>query len=441
MKILIAFVVIIAAIVVNFTFLAKRNPIPEHLMGYTLVDKQNFLSDSLVERLLDSTRKSSPIFSTIKEPAVFKTVHDNIGEAVPANLSNSGTAKCPHKLLTLDNTGKRCIFPGRIDVGKHYLMTGGPEARKENVELLTSRVQPFLHYILDYKTNPLTKEMLESPDMVKFAENICPKDKPFLDPFQFNYVLQLPGQTVATHVDAVYFRRASRFHMPQWLLAVMHFSGLFREEFVDQVQIVAYYHRWTDERAGKFLFWNDPVTREPELFSPISKSANSVDGSKVIHAADVYMPWRQPPILPRGNRNTAEYRKGDKKKGEEEHMWEVKSDGELLQTYNESELRFSAVYRCRCFKDKADKDKFDEEQKLEYAWTIDYVLGILRKDLAKRGIVAEDKKLSEFELLEILLSTYVKYPLSPTATIPYNLCAIGEVDALSFLKPVLKMVC
>eukprot|EP00759_Apiculatamorpha_spiralis_P054425 PhF_6_TR6933/c0_g1_i1/m.10148 len=269
-----AIVVIVGVILSSRTWIT-RNPIPPHLMGHTLVDKTNFLSEAIVDELLQATRLASPIYSTTKEPEVFQTIEDNIGEATSVNENANGNSRCPHKLLTLDNTGKRCLLPGRIDVGLHYLKTGGVEAKKENVAKLTSRVQPFLHYILDYKSNNLTKRLLESPEMVAFARNVCPKGKPYLDPFQFNFVVQVPGQTVATHVDAVYFRHASRFHIPQWLLAVLHFSGLAKEEFVDQVQIVAYYHKWQDERAGKFLFWNDPETLQPQISLPLSRSANS----------------------------------------------------------------------------------------------------------------------------------------------------------------------
>eukprot|EP00760_Papus_ankaliazontas_P038368 PhM_4_TR9101/c0_g1_i1/m.80649 len=424
---------------------SKRNTIPAHLLGHTLVDRQDFLSDDTVEQLLANTRRHSPIYSATKEPAVFKSARDNIGEAVPANLSAgvTGAGRCPHRLLTLDNTGTRCVLPGRIDVGRHYLMTGGPEAKKERIDVLTSRVQPFLHYVLDYKNDAVTKRLLESPDMQRFAQSVCPEHKPYLDPFQFNYVVNLPGQTVANHIDAVYFRRASRVHMPQWLLAVMAFSGLFRDDFVDQVQVVAYYHKWRDDRGGHFYFWNNATTRQPEVSYPISKSANSIDGSKVVHAAAVYMPWRTPPLLPRGSRNSLEY-VGETEDGQD-HVWEVKSDGAVLQSYKESELRFSAVYRCRCFKDKADKDKYDEEQKPENAWTLEHVLGVLKRDLVHtRGVVASEEaveRLGPIQLAELLLDTYVKYPLSPTALIPYNLCAVGELDAFSWLKPALNFVC
>lgn len=46
--------------------------------------------------------------------------------------------------------------------------------------------------------------------------------------------MQVPGQTVATHVDGVYFWGATRREFPQWLLACMMFSGLFQDEFIHQ---------------------------------------------------------------------------------------------------------------------------------------------------------------------------------------------------------------
>jgi hypothetical protein len=91
---------------------------------------------------------------------------------------------------------------------------------------------------------------------------VCPAQKQVLDPFQFNFILQVPGQTVAAHIDGAYFWGATRFQYPQWLLAVMVFSGLFKEQFVDQVQVVGYLHDWTptdvSAKTGK------PSTQHPE---------------------------------------------------------------------------------------------------------------------------------------------------------------------------------
>jgi hypothetical protein len=62
-------------------------------------------------------------------------------------------------------------------------------------------------------------------------------DKTNINP-QFNFIVNTPGQTVAHHVDGVYFWGATRFEFPQWLLAVMKFSGLWEDRFVNQVQTV-----------------------------------------------------------------------------------------------------------------------------------------------------------------------------------------------------------
>lgn len=104
-------------------------------------------------------------------------------------------------------------------------------------------------------------ELFDSPKFIAAAQAVCPADKPVLDPFQFNFIIQargaacsigaqccechasslwgpqVPGQTVAAHIDADYFWGADRFHVPQWLLAVMTFSGLWQDRFVDQVQV------------------------------------------------------------------------------------------------------------------------------------------------------------------------------------------------------------
>jgi hypothetical protein len=51
------------------------------------------------------------------------------------------------------------------------------------------------------------------------------------------FIIQVPGQSVASHLDGVYFWGASRFDFPQWLLAAMKLSGLpeFEEHYIDQV--------------------------------------------------------------------------------------------------------------------------------------------------------------------------------------------------------------
>jgi hypothetical protein len=58
-------------------------------------------------------------------------------------------------------------------------------------------------------------------------------------------VVQVPGQTVATHVDGVYFWGATRREFPQWLLACMLFSNLFADTFINQVTTTIPYRHGT----------------------------------------------------------------------------------------------------------------------------------------------------------------------------------------------------
>jgi len=101
--------------------------------------------------------------------------------------------------------------------------------------------------MFDLQEFPIISKLFEDQKFRHMAQTICPDDQQHLDPFQFNIIIQTPGQSVATHIDGVYFWGASRFQFPQWLLAVMKFSGLFEDRFVHQVQVVAYLHNWAPE--------------------------------------------------------------------------------------------------------------------------------------------------------------------------------------------------
>lgn len=186
----------------------------------------------------------------------YQTIHQHIGEAEA--IGENGKCSNPYLVPSLDRTV--CSLPGRIDVARHYFIYGGVEGLKESYEDLSNRLQSFGRYIFNISEYPAVQSLFASDSFQKYAKSICPKTKQFLDPFQFNFIIQvccimyiytgicpysngiwcdfqIPGQTVALHLDAPYFWGASRFQYPQWLLVVMVFSGLFRDRFVDQIQV------------------------------------------------------------------------------------------------------------------------------------------------------------------------------------------------------------
>ena len=68
-------------------------------------------------------------------------------------------------------------------------------------------------------------ELLHNPALIDAAVTLF--DRPVVEPAIVFANLMLPGQELAVHTDVPEFRGASRKNLPQWLLVVMHHSGLF----------------------------------------------------------------------------------------------------------------------------------------------------------------------------------------------------------------------
>ena len=244
------------------------------------------------------------------------------------------------------------------------------------------------------------------------------------------------------HIDGVYFFGATRFQFPQWLLAVMKFSGIFEHIFVNQIQVVGYLHRWTPnvKIGGSFVYWNDnDVTRNTGTVQPLPRAGTGVDGSKVIHAANVYRPGEIPPLISK-DRISELYYIGDDK-------WvvrEMENAKTVLRNYTTDDLRISIVYRGRCFENE-EKAKFfkDNLHNHENALELDDILDRLLQNLVDMNKItqASANSMSRFEIAETLLKNYVKYPKSPTmrSQFPLNYC-IASVK-YPFLKSILKPFC
>lgn len=419
LRTLIPLVLLLAVLVPRLAF-PTRYAIPAHLVGHPIVDMADFLDATTMDELMALTRGFGSIPTALRDDESYKIQRDNIGEAEPFNATAAalGISGCSKPFLIPSADRQRCLFPGRIDVGRHFIRSGGLDGLKEPYELLASRVQPFLKYVFNYSEVPVAQKLLTSPKFTKLAVAVCPAGKTLLDFIQLNLVIQVPGQTVASHIDAPYFYHANRFQFPQWLLASMVFSNIFAADFVDQVQVVAYYHKWKTTQGGDFSFWNDPASTVAQISKPAGGSANSVDGSKMVHAANVYRPTERPPILPQSAKNELRWQK-------DTTQWDVVSDGKVLQTYAEADIRFGVVYRARCFKDQADLAAFREGQANQ--WSIDFVLDTFRKDLQANHGVANADTLSPYALGLAIMDTYVKYPFSLTAWVPLNYCAIDRL--------------
>jgi len=101
-------------------------------------------------------------------------------------------------------------------------MTGGLEGVKERYADLVDRVSSFGRYTFfhDIDKYPTVKALFSSESFLKSAEKVCPVqhsadgglEPVYLDPFQFNFIIQVPGQTGIIYIhDTVIFRQLKCF--------------------------------------------------------------------------------------------------------------------------------------------------------------------------------------------------------------------------------------
>ncbi len=440
-RILVLVIPVILGLCISFYFHSlQRAKIAPNLSNHPVVVKENLIPMDVAKDLLDIIEAFQNYSSNVDQSKAqgFEPLYEDIGEAQPIN--EDGT--CTHQFLFPNMKKTKCIPPQRVDIGKHYVMTGGIDGSKEIYEDLVDRVSSFGRYtfISDLDQYPAVKKLFESDTFQDAAKSICPMEKKFLNPFQFNFIIQVPGQTVALHIDSPYFWGASRFEFPQWLIVAMVFSNLFNEKFIDQVQVVGYLHQWDAiGQGGEFVWYNNDTSFESVLPKP--NSGSLVDGSKVLHASKVYRPEVKAPHLDKNKDSILRF-VGDNK-------WVIQSNDEIIQNYTTDDLRIAIVYRARCFKDEEEVNKYNNyEEKIKNknyddVLELSVILDTFINDLVKRNILTHDNKndISKLDLAFLIIDTYIQYPLPPLqfAQIPYNYCALAL--KYPFTKYFLKYIC
>jgi hypothetical protein len=406
---------------------AAAPSLPPHLLGHPVRYFPALLSAATRAELMNLTRALGELPGVTSAESSYAMTHEHIGEGLDHPAAADGT--CAHPFLVPSADGRMCILPGRIDVGRHYISTGGFEALREQHAQLINRVQSFIKYLFDPLEHAETARLFADEGFLAAARSVCPAHKPVLDPFQTTLIAQVPGQTVPAHLDGVWFEGASRFHVPQWLLAVMAFSGLFADRFVDQVQLVAYYHDWEDAagaRGGNFVHYS-AADGSAAALAPRPGSGSAVDGSKTVHAATLFEPGAAAPWLDKSARHALVYNASAAR-------WALASGGRprgAALSWGEQQLRFSVVYRARCFGSEAERGRFaaalaarEGLMDLER----DILLPLMR-EAVRRGGARSLQALQALPRLELglrLLDVFVRYP-RPTAWLPFNHCALPRL--------------
>jgi hypothetical protein len=207
--------------------------------------------------------------------------------------------------------------------------------------------------------------------------------------------LMVSGQELAVHTDVPEFRGANRKLVPQWLLVVMHHSGLFDAWRLHIATAVAWF---SDLDGGDLAYWPDGRDG-PQVRHPIrANTALVLDTDSVFHGVARVAPVvadAMPAIRP-GCGLAAE---GGR--------WVLRDpDGAALAEYEWSELRLSVSWKAYCF---ADAGALDAWRAHADDLTLDEILETLRADLgSRRGTaVPRDERLGL-----ALIDGYVRFPVA-----------------------------
>ena len=281
-------------------------------------------------------------------------------------------------------------LPQRYDARENFVRTGGRFRRDgEDPGLLGARTNYFREtYAYGDDVFAEGCEVLMHHDgLLDAARKVHGRD--VVVPAILYANILLPGQELAVHTDVPEFRGANRKVVPQWLLVVMHHSGLFDAWRMPIATAITYFGE--GERGGELAYY---VDGEAHTYLPRHDTAVVLDTDSVFHGVDRVT----------GDESAlAVLRSGQRLHHDGGGEWSLRArDGEtVLARFTTDDLRCSISWKGYCFADEAERDAWANH-------TDDLTLGrILEILLADSGI---ERPASDEELGRQLIARYVAFP-------------------------------
>jgi hypothetical protein len=289
----------------------------------------------------------------------------------------------------------RGLLP-RQDSVQHFLRTGGARGPGPEVGVgtLASRTAYFREeYAYDGREHLGGVDgLLHNPALIDAATTLF--DRPVIEPAIAFANLMLPGQELAVHTDVPEFRGVSRKNLPQWLLVVMHHSGLFDPWRLSIATGISYFQ---DSDSGALRYWPEGPDAAPARRPVRANTEVVLDTDSVFHGVDPVGHEHEAPRLATGSSLAAD----------PDGRWSLSQpDGEVTARFDWDELRFSASWKAYCFADEPDRDTW---RRGTDDLTSDAIVDRLVADLAERGLV-EPTVARDPDLGLLLIDTYVRFP-------------------------------
>ena len=286
----------------------------------------------------------------------------------------------------------------RHDSVANFVRTGGARGRSAGADpaTLAARTSYFREeyaYGAEERIGGVGS-FLHHPGLVEAARSV--HGRPVVEPAIAFANLMVPGQELAVHTDVPEFRGVNRKVVPQWLLVVMHHSGLFDAWRLPIATGIAWFADG-DGDDGALRYWPEGPEAEPVVHQVRANTALVLDTDSVFHGVDPVAPGREAPPVEIGGGLVAEA----------DGTWALSQpDGTPIGTYRWDELRFSVSWKAYCFADEAERDAWrDHADDL----STERVIATLVADLVDRGVVAPDVERDRGLGLRFI-EAYVRYP-------------------------------
>lgn len=284
-------------------------------------------------------------------------------------------------------------LPQRYDAAANFFGTGGRFGRREDLPTLVARTNYFREtYAYGEPVAAGIEPFLHHPAFMDGARKV--HARPVVVPNIVYANILVPGQELAVHTDVPEFRGADRHRFPQWLLVVMHHSGLFERWRRHIATGVAYF---SPCEGGAFAFYPDGPTGEARTLPVKANTAVLLDTDTVFHGVDRVAETQPLPRLVPGMKLRFD---GGR--------WRVIDGDAVVAKYAWEEVRFSVSWKAYCYADDQEKALTERH---EDDLDLDSILEPLIADLHTRGVLpSAARPSSDHQLALTLIREYVRFP-------------------------------
>jgi ribosomal protein L24 len=281
----------------------------------------------------------------------------------------------------------------RHDAVMNFIKTGGRRGEGGSVEEVVARTNYFREEYAygDRVVIEGIEPFLHHEGFVEAAKAI--HGRPVIEPAIVYANILVAGQELAVHTDVPEFRGANRRKFPQWLMVVMHHSGLFDAWRMPIVTAVSWWNRC---RGGEFVYYPEGAAGAPETLLAKSNTAIALDTDSVFHGVDRVDPQAK----------VAALRPGMHLCFEDDGRWAVRADDRVVARYDWESIRFSISWKAYCFADEAERRAWrNHTDDLE----LDVILDRLVDDLRARGRI-DGERPQPNDLALMMIDEYIRFP-------------------------------